>query len=340
MWRLMESQQKLIPELMAVMQHRLAILQYVEAGQPIGRRALARHMQLTERVLRAEVELLSEQGLIDIQPKGMYITLAGRQLVHRLFPMLHRLQGFQERESVLAKVLNISNVFIVAGDSAMEPLVQRDLGKMAAHYLLDNIRPNDRIAVTGGTTLAMVAEMLYSEDDYPDVLVMPARGGLGEHAQTQANLIAVALATKLKSQYTMLQIPDQLSSKAYASLIAEPYVQERIALLQSARIVLHGVGNAEEMARKRDASPEIIARLVAHNAVSEAFGAYFDANGELVYQMPTIGLHADDLRGKLCVAVAGGSNKGDAILSLAKTGIFQVLVTDEGTADAILKRTK
>lgn len=204
---------------------------------------------------------------------------------------------------------------------------------------MEQLRPEDRVAITGGTTLAMVAEMIYSEQHFPSVLFVPARGGLGEQMQTQANQIVAELSAKLHAQYVMLQIPDHLSSEAYDSLIEEPYIRDRIAVIRSARMVFHGVGNALEMATKRNASPEILQLIESKKAVVEAFGAYFDAEGKLIYQMPTIGLRAKDLHDKMCVAVAGGNLKADAIRALAKTGIFQVLITDEGSANKILEGT-
>lgn len=337
MWRIIELQQKIVPELLEVMQNRLHILQQLELHQPIGRRALARLLQQTERVLRAEVDLLKEQGLIDFQSVGMYITHDGKQLLHRLYPLMLRLNGFQERERELARRLHIDKVLIVPGDSSVDVGVQREIGRMAAHYLTDNVREQDRIAVTGGTTMASLAEMLYSEQAYPEVMILPARGGLGEQVKSQATQIVADIAAKLGAHYMMLQIPDHLSSEAYHSLIEEPYIRERLELIRSARIVFHGVGDALTMAEKRNASQEVIDRIRDRKAVSEAFGAYFDEAGQLVYQMPTIGLRAEDLQGKHCIAVAGGSTKARAICSLAKAGIFQVLITDEGSANVLLE---
>lgn len=337
MWSIIENQQKLVPEVIDLMRNRLEILQQIEHYQPIGRRALARQIGQTERVLRSEVDLLKDQGLIDIQAVGMLITYEGKKILNRFYPLMLRLKGFHDREIELARRLQVDKAFIVPGDSALDANVQREMGRLAAHYLLGNLRDGDRIAVTGGTTMAMLAEMLYSEQTYPDVLFMPARGGLGEFAKTQANSIVAELASKLGAQYVMLQIPDHLSSEAYHSLIEEPYIRERLEKIRSARMVFHGVGNALAMAEKRAASNEVITRISECHAVSEAFGAYFDAEGKLVYQMPTIGLRPEDLQNKHCIAVAGGSDKASAIRSLAKTGIFQVLITDEGSATELLK---
>lgn len=313
------------------------ILQQVEHHQPIGRRALARILKQTERVLRAEVELLKEQGLIEFLPIGMQLTFAGKQLLNRLFPIMLRMHGAQDRERELAERLSIHRVMILPGDSSQDRNVQREIGRMAAQYLIDQLREHERIAVTGGSTIAAIAEMLQSDQAFPDVTFLPARGGLGEQVHNQANLIVAEMASKLDANYLLLQVPDHLSKEAYHSLIEEAYIRERLELIRSATLVFHGVGNALEMAKKRNATEEVVQIIKEKHAISEAFGAYFDQNGEMVYQMHTIGLRPEDVKGTHAVAVAGGGNKALAIASLAKAGIFQVLITDEGSANEILK---
>jgi len=337
MWSLFHLQQKLIPELFETMRKRLDILQKIELYQPVGRRSLARMLNQTERILRAEVESLKDQGLIDIQPNGMSLTQEGKQIIHRLYPFMLSLNGLNEMEERLAHALRIKKAYIVMGDAKQDPQVKNEIGRVAAHYLINNKIEHDRIAVTGGSTLAAMAAMMYSEQSHPDLMLLPARGGLGELVDTQANSIAAQLAMKLGGNYLLLQVPDHLSEEAYQSLIEEPYIHERVKQIRSARMIFHGIGNAVTMAKQRGASDEVLNLLFERKAVSEAFGAYFDEDGKLVYQMPTIGLRLEDLTDKICIALAGGSNKATAIRSLAKTGLFQVLITDEGAAKEILR---
>ncbi|KHF30039.1 Central glycolytic genes regulator [Anoxybacillus sp. BCO1] len=55
--------------------------------------------------------------------------------------------------------------------------------------------------MTGGTTLAAVAEMMTPDAKYRDVLFVPARGGLGEDVTNQANTIC---ARMLKKQWDII----------------------------------------------------------------------------------------------------------------------------------------
>ena len=54
---------------------------------------------------------------------------------------------------------------------------------------------------------------------------MPARGGLGESVDMQANTIASIMAKKTGCQYRLLHVPDHLGEEAYQSFIQDPQIQ-------------------------------------------------------------------------------------------------------------------
>ena len=53
-----------------------------------------------------------------------------------------------------------------------------------------------------------------------------------------------------------------------------------------------------KMAYRRQSSEQVIESLQHHQAVAEAFGYYFDAQGNVVYKVKTIGLQLEDLETK------------------------------------------
>ncbi len=81
-------------------------------------------------------------------------------------------------------------------------------------------------------------------------------------------------------------------------------------------------------------------QLQHHQAVGEAFGYYFDTQGQIVHKVKTIGLQLEDLESKdFIFAVAGGKSKGEAIKAYLKliTVKNTVLITDEAAAKIILE---
>ena len=80
----------------------------------------------------------------------------------------------------------------------------------------------------------------------------------------------------------------------YESMIKEPEIHEVLHLIKSANMVLHGIGDAMTMARRRKTALKLLT-IATDEAVGEAFGYYFNEAGEVVHKVQTIGLQLDDL---------------------------------------------
>ena len=341
MQRFIEMQQKLLPDLVPVMRDRYMLLRSISHQQPIGRRALAQAMQTTERILRAEVELLKETGLLYVTAAGMSLTEEGAQVLEEMEPLASDLFGLSELAEQLQQVLGIPQVVVVQGNADHSAWVLEELGRVGARLLKQYIREGDIVAVTGGTSVASVAHHLAPAPSFRGVQFVPARGGLGERVELQANTLASAMAAKTGSSYRLLHVPDRLRPDALQTLMEEPQVQDVLSLLQQTRIVVHGIGDALTMAKRRSYTEAELQELRAAGAVSEAFGYYFDAAGQIVHRLPTIGLQLEDVqRAETVLSIAGGESKAKAILSFAKQSCQNVLITDEGAARAILSATR
>lgn len=331
-------EKKLLPDLLKVMAERYHILQYLRLMGLIGRRSLASNLGLTERVLRREVEFLNKQGLVSTTPQGMMLTGEGEKLLDGLEDTMKEISGLKELEKSLQKRLNLREVIVVPGDSDHASWVKRDMGRACISRLNRELAEENIIAVAGGTTLAAVADMMRPVRGRKQMLFVPARGGLGERVENQANTICAEMARKAEGTYRLLHVPDQLSNGTYQSLVEEPGVKEVLALIRSAGIVIHGIGEAKTMAKRRKSPPELLEKLERDQAVAEAFGYYFDGAGHVVHKVKTIGLQLEDLKTRKAVfAVAGGASKAEAIAAYFKQGSDSILVTDEGAAQALTK---
>lgn len=331
-------QEKLLPDLLDVMKQRYHILQYLRLMGPIGRRNLATNLGLTERVLRKEVEFLQTQGLLDASVRGMTLTTEGIELLDDLEETMKQTSGLHDMEMTLQQKLQLSEVFIVPGDSDVAPWVKKDMGRACIKRLFQALQAENTIAVAGGTTLATVSEMMTSVPDQQHLLFVPARGGLGEQVGNQANSIAARMAEKSHTDYRLLHVPDQLSDSAYQSMIDEPSIKDVLAHIHAADIVVHGIGDAKTMAVRRKSSPDLLYELEAKDAVAEAFGYYFDRHGQIVHKVKTVGMQLDELqRMREIFAVAGGASKAQAIAAFLQQTPGSVLVTDEGAAKELVR---
>lgn len=336
----LEIQKRLLPDLLIIMQKRYQILRFIRHMEPIGRRILAQQLGLSERVLRSEVEFLKSQQLINIRTSGMSVTADGMLVLEKLEGMMREVTGMHIMEAQLKEKMKIADVIIIPGDSDTLPWIKDELGRTCVQTMKKRLHDKNIIAVTGGTTIATVAEMLTpSFASNKHLVFVPARGGIGEDVKNQANTICARMAEKSTASHRVLYVPDQVSKEVYESFMKEPAIQEVLSLIKSAHMVLHGIGEALTMAKRRHTDSQNMQKIIEGQAVGEAFGYYFDEQGKVVHKVPTIGLQLEDLENiPHVIAAAGGASKAKAIKSYMKSAPSStILVTDEGAAAALLK---
>jgi len=202
------------------------------------------------------------------------------------------------------------------------------------------LRTDDTVAVTGGSTLSEVAEQMSAPLNLScrETLIVPARGGLGESMEIQANTIASTMAKRLGAHYRLLHVPDLLSEEAYQSLAHEPNIAEIVQIIRRSRVIVHGIGDALEMTRRRRLDRETVEKIRAAGAVAESFGHYFNEQGEVVHSMLTMGLRLEDIvRTEIVIGIAGGKRKAKAIHAVLRFGQENILVIDEAAAEEIVR---
>ncbi len=331
-----EAQQRLLPEMYPLLHSRYRILQTVQLMQPIGRRTLAESLKMTEREIRKETDILREQGLLDSQKSGMVCTGDGEVVIEKLRALIYEWSGLTQLAKLLENHFGLQHVIVVPGDYNEDDTVLTLLGKEAATQFMSTNIDGQVVAVTGGKSVASLAQFLHPTDSQ-NITFVAARGGIGHEMQMQANTLVATFAMQMDAQYRTLFLPEHLSEQAYQAMLTEPMVTEMMDYYDRADCVIHGIGSAEEMAIRRNSSPEDLRILEEMGAVSEAFGYYFNAEGEIVHRIRTIGIQLEQVqRCKKIVAVAAGKQKVNAMLSYFKVAPKQtIFITDEAAAKAI-----
>ena len=337
MQEILGLQQKIIPEMMELLEKRYKILRTIYFNQPIGRRILADSVSMGERIVRTEINFLKMQNLIDINTPGMTITREGEEIINKLKDFIHELKGLSEIEECIKERFKLHEVIIVPGDIDEDKTITKELGRVAANYIKKILKDKDIVALTGGSTIKEVVDNLPKLSNLNDVLVIPARGGMGRNVETQANTLAAHFANRVGGSYKLLHVPDNLSNDALNTLINEKDIKDVIDNIQNANILLFGIGRADEMALRRGLASEQLEDMLKLGAVGEAFGYYFDKSGEMVYSTPTIGVN-DEVISKIenRIAIAGGKSKAEAIVAIESNLYESVLITDEGAARKII----
>jgi central glycolytic genes regulator len=338
--RIIHLHKKIAPKLIEVVESRYNILRHIFYVQPVGRRTLAGQLSMGERIVRAEIDFLKTQGLLDITAGGMIVTPEGESLITDLAEYIHKLRGLYGLEQQLTDRLGLRQTIIIPGDCDGDDTVKKELGQAAARFLERHIIDGSTLAVTGGTTMAEVASALHSAKR--DVLVLPARGGLGEEVEYQANTIAASMAKKMGGNYRLLYLPDLLSPETIDTIASQDQgIREILSQIRKTDILLISIGRVDTMARRRRLGEQQIANLIDAGAIGESLGYYFNLKGELVYMTHSVGIRMEDLpRIATVVSVAGGRSKAAAIVSVLRHYQQQVLVTDEAAAREMLALLK
>jgi len=320
------------PEMEELLPLRLNLLNAVRINQPIGRRVLSNTLDLTERIVRRESDILKTSGLVEYYPDGMRLTERGLFVLSQLSEMFYHLQGINEIEMRLADKLAIKKVIIGSFGHEDEKAVLAEVGSATANYLRTLIDEKTIIGLTGGSSIESVINGYKDEwtcfEDHK-IVVVPARGGLGIKNEYQANTLAEKLSNKLDARHLMLYTQDNLSRKTIDELKNEPNIKYILSYIDKIDVLLFGIGRADVMAIRRFLNKREIDDILQKGAVAESFGYYFNKNGEIVHEISTIGIDLDKFKAlNNVIAVASGEEKAEAIIAISKLNPDLILVTD------------
>ena len=165
------------------------------------------------------------------------------------------------------------------------------------------------------------------------------RGGMGADISAQANAVSAKMAEKVGGQHVSLHVPEKMSENTYQNLMLEPSIKQIISLIQQSQLAIHSIGHALVMARERGMTPEELDILKSKEAIAEVCGTFYDISGNVVYQIPRIGLQTKMLMQiPRIYTVIGGSSKEQVLSAYMKSAPSQTwLLTDEGATNSVLK---
>ena len=315
---------------------RALLLERIHAIGPVGRRTLAASMQLSEREVRAAAESLKDEGLIALNTSGMQLSDDGMKILPEVRALCRNISGLFDLETQLKTKLNIQNLSVVPGDADIDRMVLVDLGRATGRFVHEVLRENMIIAVSGGSTMNEVAHTMTPGPG--PVMVVPARGGFGRLAQMQADAVAGELASRIGGDCRLMHLPEGMDQDTLAKAAKLPGVRATLALMRNADIILFGVGRADDMAQRRSLSLAMRRQLTKAGAVGDALGDFFDINGKVIHQSPSLSSELGVGKpNSVSIMAAAGQSKGEAVLAAVRWHPPWALVVDEGLGKAMLE---
>ncbi|MFB0710740.1 sugar-binding transcriptional regulator [Buttiauxella noackiae] len=253
---------------------------------------------------------------------------------------------FLSLEQALEKKYGIRQAIVVDVDeSAPNAQIKHAIGSAAAHYVETRLRPNDLVGISSwsSTIRAMVDEL------HPQSIkargVIQLLGGVGPNGNVQATILTQNLAAQLDCPAWLL--PSQSiehSVEERAKLVASDDVAEVVKKFAEVDVAILGIGELEPSQLLKNSGnyygEAMLKTLAERGAVGDICLHYFNAQGEPVLSKeedPVIGMELSQVRDcPHVVALAGGSDKANAIRGALHGGYIDVLITDYPTACQLL----
>ncbi|MDQ2633149.1 MAG: sugar-binding transcriptional regulator [Pseudomonadota bacterium] len=220
------------------------------------------------------------------------------------------------------------------------PLVPR-IGRTAASFLMQKLEPNDLLAIGWGETVATA--LRYAAPVFPqqNVSLVSLTGGVSAYVSTSG-------LYGPQSNAHLIPTPLRVSSQDLAEMLrVEPYVRYVLDMAATARLALIGVGvvsSAATLVRYGYCTSTEIELFARRGAVGDILGYFYDAQGEIIdldLHRHVVAIKVEDLRRiPNRAAAAAGLQKVDAILGLLRGQLANTLITDQATAEELLRRGK
>ena len=236
--------------------------------------------------------------------------------------------NFADIEKRIASMWQLKEVILSAPGAKNKSDFLLQLGKIASEYAQRIIKGNETISLTWGSTLSAFLQNLPGMD-FPNLKIVQMLGGLGSPE-------SVVHSSDLVRRF---------SDKTGGIGRFLPHIRETLELAEQANLAFVGIGTPASdsmlMSQGTIISRRTLKELKDAGAVGDISLRFFDEQGRII-EHPindrVIGIEADRMRNiPRVVAIAGGSEKKQAIRGALNSGMIDVLITDYETGIRLLQ---
>jgi DNA-binding transcriptional regulator LsrR (DeoR family) len=254
---------------------------------------------------------------------------------------------FVDLEEVLERKFGLAQVVIARAANDFEECVQSALGAAAAHYLETTLKSREVIGVDSwSTTLRSMVEQMHLVWKVAECQVVQVLGGVGDPAaEKHAHHLITQLASLVQGDAHFLPAPRVVDSKDAADVLArDSHLRETMMLFERITVALVGIGSVEPSlfaSLGKLFSAEELRTVEAKGMVGNICLRFYDVRGKEIensLSARVFGLESPQLKGiPRVVGVAGGKRKHQAILGALRGRRINVLITDQFSAEALVK---
>ncbi|NLZ53160.1 MAG: sugar-binding transcriptional regulator [Thermoanaerobacteraceae bacterium] len=244
-------------------------------------------------------------------------------------------------EKTFEKKFNLKETIIVRNLDDDKKRIFSEVTMAAAKYIKRAARDGDSIGVAWGRTLRAVADIVEISEK-KDIKVIQIIGSLGQ-SSTSANEIVRKMAESFGGNYFVLPAPAIVnSSDIKDALMKDDTIKNILKMARAVDIALVGIGNVDENSsffKSGYLKHKDLELLKQSKAVGDICAHFLDIDGNVCADIDdrVIAISLEDLRQiPRVIGVATGEDKVSSIVGALKSGVLDVLITDEKTAKAVL----
>jgi deoxyribonucleoside regulator len=249
-------------------------------------------------------------------------------------------------EKSLQEKFSLKKAVIVPMDGVTDDSELKErLGIAAAHVIDEFVREGTVLGVAWGSTMQELVQHLQPRR-VKNMTVVQLIGGIARaEFDTHASEIAQKMSENYKAIPYLLPLPNIVDDvRVKQAMMSDKHITKVLDLGRRAEIAVFSVGRLTRdclMCKAEYFHKDEVDALLANNAVGDICSHVITDTGGICssdLDARTIGIELDELKKKkIAIAVAGGHDKLPVIRAALLGRYFNVLVTDEKVAVALLE---
>lgn len=251
-----------------------------------------------------------------------------------------------DKEQKLSQLLSLKEVIIAPSAKTIDE-TRKSVGLAGAAYLNSILTSKDILGVSWGRALYSVASNLNAvkQKGESQIEVVQLMGGLSQSAKINPEEIVKQIAIRLGAKGTWLNTPAVVSTKETRDMLMQDVnIANVFGKAKACTKCILGLGDVDDNASLRvtgSLSEGVLKELRQNGAVGDIQSRFFDVQGKHVQSSISGRIMSMELEDIKCIpdriAFTTGPEKTETIIGASRGGYINVLVTDESTADSVIK---